>query len=199
TFGVFFFDADLDGRTDLLLANGHVEPTVQAVQKNVTYRQSPILYWNRGGGRFTPLGNRSGDLERPLVGRGAAYADLDGDGDLDVVIVENGGPARVFLNHLDRASQSVRVKLAGSGRSNRDAVGARVTARIGRQSLTQEVSGGQSYLSAPEKTLTFGLGRASKIDSLEIRWPDGTLETRRDVPGGSALFLEEGKRPATTR
>ena len=199
TFGVFFFDADLDGRTDLLLANGHVEPTVQAVQKNVTYRQSPILYWNRGGGRFTPLGNRSGDLERPLVGRGAAYADLDGDGDLDVVIVENGGPARVFLNRLDRASQSVRVKLAGSGRSNRDAVGARVTARIGRQSLTQEVSGGQSYLSAPEKTLTFGLGRASKIDSLEIRWPDGTLETRRDVPGGSALFLEEGKRPATTR
>lgn len=199
TFGVFFFDADLDGRTDLLLANGHVEPTVQAVQKNVTYRQSPILYWNRGGGRFTPLGSRSGDLERPLVARGAAYADLDGDGDLDVVIVENGGPARVFLNRLDRPSQSVRVKLAGSGRSNRDAVGARVTARIGRQSLTQEVSGGQSYLSAPEKTLTFGLGRASKLDSLEIRWPDGTLETRRDVPAGSALFLEEGKRPATTR
>jgi hypothetical protein len=174
-----------------------VEPTVQAVQKNVTYRQPPILYWNGGGGRFTPLGARSGDLAMPLVGRGAAYADLDGDGDLDVVVVENGGPARVFINRLDRPSQSVRVKLAGSGRSNRDAVGARVTARIGQQSLTQEVSGGQSYLSAPEKTLTFGLGRASKIDSLEIRWPDGTLETRRDIAPGATVVIEEGMADAS--
>jgi enediyne biosynthesis protein E4 len=196
TFGLFFFDADLDGRTDLLLANGHVEPTVQAVQKNVTYRQPAILYWNAGEGRFSPLGARAGDLDRPLVARGAAYADLDGDGDLDVVVVENGGPARVFVNRLDRPERSVRVRLIGSGRSNRDAVGARVTARIGRQTLTQEVSGGQSYLSAPEKTLTFGLGRAAKIDSLEIRWPDGARETHRDVPGGSNLSLEEGKPPA---
>jgi hypothetical protein len=185
TFGLFFFDADLDGRADLLLANGHVEPTVQAVQKNVTYRQPPILYWNAGDGRFTPLGARAGDLERPFVARGAAYADLDGDGDLDVVLVENGGPARVFVNRLDHPERSVRVRLIGSGRSNRDAVGARVTARIGRQTLTQEVSGGQSYLSAPEKTLTFGLGGTKKIDSLEIRWPDGTREIRRDISGGA--------------
>jgi hypothetical protein len=196
TFGLFFFDADLDGRTDLLLANGHVEPTVQAVQKNVTYRQAPILYWNGGGGRFTPLGSRSGDLERPLVGRGAAYADLDGDGDLDVVIVENGGPARVFINRLDQPSQSVRVKLVGSGRSSRDAVGARVTSAIDGRMLTQEVSGGQSYLSAPEKTLTFGLGRAAKLDSLEIRWPDGTRETRQGVPAGAKLVIVEGAPPS---
>jgi enediyne biosynthesis protein E4 len=193
TFGLFFFDADLDGRTDLFLANGHVEPSVQAVQKNVTYRQAPILYWNAGGGRFTPLGARAGDLERPLVARGAAYADLDGDGDLDVVIVENGGPARVFINRLDRPSQSVRLKLVGSGRSNRDAVGARATATINGRTLTQEVSGGQSYLSAPEKTLTFGLGTAAKIGVLEIRWPDGSRETRRNIAPGATVVIEEGR------
>src|SRR4029078_597691 len=130
TFGLFFFDADLDGRTDLLLANGHVEPTVQAVQKNVTYRQPPILYWNAGDGKFIPLAGKVGDLDRPLVARGAAYADLDGDGDLDVVIVENGGPAGVFLNLWGPPQRSLRVRLLGSGRSNHDAVGARVTATI---------------------------------------------------------------------
>jgi hypothetical protein len=191
TFGVFFFDADLDGRTDLFLANGHVEPTVQAVQKNVTYRQPPILYWNAGNGRFLPLGERTGDLDRALVARGAAYVDLDGDGDLDVVVVENGGPALVFVNRLDRPGRSVRVRLVGAGRSNRDAVGARVTARIGKRTSTQEVSGGQSYLSAPEKTLTFGLGEAPKIDSLEIRWPEGQTEVRRDLAGGMRLVVEQ--------
>ena len=200
TFGLFFFDADLDGRADLLLANGHVEPTVQAVQKTVTYRQSPILYWNAGDGRFRALGPGTGDLDRPLVARGAAYADLDGDGDLDVVIVENGGPARVFINRLDRPERSVRVRLVGAGRSNRDAVGARVTAVVGGRRQTEEVSGGQSYLSAPEKTLTFGLGGAKQIDSLEVRWPDGTRETRRDVAAGSHLVLEQSKplSPGTT-
>ena len=191
TFGLFFFDADLDGRTDLLLANGHVEPTVQAVQKNVAYRQPPILYWNAGGGHFTPLGARAGDLERPLVARGAAYADLDGDGDLDVVIVENGGPAHVFVNRLDHPERSVRVRLVGSGRSNRDAVGARATARISGRTLTEEVSGGQSYLSAPEKTLTFGVGQRGKIDSLEIRWPDGQMDARKDISGGARLLVEQ--------
>jgi hypothetical protein len=191
TFGLFFFDADLDGRIDLFLANGHVEPTVQAVQKNVTYRQAPILYWNAGDNRMSPLTGRSGDLDRPLIARGAAYADLDADGDVDVVIVENGGPARVFLNRVDRPERSVRVTLKGVPPSNRDAVGARVTATIAGRRHTQEVAGGQSYLSAPEKTLTFGLGTASQIDAIEIRWPDGARETRRDVAGGTRLVLRK--------
>jgi hypothetical protein len=192
TFGVLFFDADLDGRMDLLLANGHVEPTVQQVQKDVTYRQAPVLYRNAGDGRFTPLGELSGDLAKPLVARGAAYADLDGDGDLDLILVENGGPARVYLNPTNSPAKSVRVRLVGTGKSNRDAVGARVTATIGGRTLSQQVSGGQSYLSASEKTLTFGLGGAAKIDRLEIRWPDGGVETRENVPGGARLVITEG-------
>ncbi len=189
TFGLFFFDADLDGRQDLFLANGHVEPTVQSVQKAVTYAQSPILFRNSGDGRFdaTP----GGDLAAPLVGRGALYADLDGDGDLDVVVAVNGGPARVFLNRTDRPRGSVRIRLAGTGRSSRDAVGARVTARIAGRTLTQEVSGGSSYLSAPEKTLTFGLGAAAQADGFDVRWPDGRKQTLPAAPGGSRLIVEE--------
>jgi hypothetical protein len=191
TFGVFFFDADLDGRMDLLLANGHVEPTVQEVQKDVTYKQTPILYINSGDGHFAPLGDRAGELSKPLVARGAAYADLDGDGDLDVVLVENGGPARVYRNPTNSPGRSVRLRLTGAGKANRDAIGSRVTATIGGRTLTQQVSGGQSYLSASEKTLTFGIGGAAKIDTLEIRWPDGATETLRDVPGGARLAIRE--------
>ena len=191
TFGVLFFDADLDGRMDLLLANGHVEPTVQEVQKEVAYRQAPVLYLNAGGGRYTPLRERAGDLARPLVARGAAYADLDGDGDLDLVLVENGGPACVFLNPTNAPQKSVRLRLVGGGNSSRDAVGARVTAKIGDRTLSQQVSGGQSYLSASEKTLTFGLGGASKIDTLEIRWPDGAAQTLTDIPGGARLVVSQ--------
>jgi hypothetical protein len=191
TFGVLFLDADLDGRMDLLFANGHVEPTVQQVQKDVTYRQAPVLYRNAGDGRFTPLGELSGDLAKPLVARGAAYADLDGDGDLDLILVENGGPARVYLNPTNAPAKSVRVRLVGTGKSNRDAVGARVTATIGDRTLSQQVSGGQSYLSASEKTLTFGLGGAAKIDRLEIRWPDGTTQSLENVAGGARLVISE--------
>jgi hypothetical protein len=101
TFGVFFFDYDLDGRSDLFFSNGHVENSIQDVQKAVSYRQPPTLYWNAGDGRMSDATKAAG-LDVPFVGRGCAFGDLDGDGDLDVVLVENGGPAHVFLNRLDR-------------------------------------------------------------------------------------------------
>ena len=142
---------------------------------------------NAGDGRFTLLGERSGDLATPLVARGAAYADLDGDGDLDVVLVENGGPARVYLNPTNAPQKSVRVRLVGAGKSNRDAVGARVTATIGGRTLTQQVSGGQSYLSASEKTLTFGLGDAAKIDT-----PRDPLARRDDADARRTFRAERG-------
>ncbi|MBC8647466.1 MAG: CRTAC1 family protein [Thermoanaerobaculia bacterium] len=195
TFGLFFFDADLDGRMDLFLANGHVEPTVQEVQTDVVFRQPPILYRNAGDGRFTPLGAGSGDLANPLVARGAVPSDLDADGDLDIVVVESGGPARVFLNPTNPSRRSVRMTLIGAGQSNRDAIGARVTATAGGRRLTQEVSGGHSYLSAPEKTLTFGLGSSPALEAVDIRWPDGAVETARDVSGGAHTIRQAERSP----
>src|SRR5262249_41589445 len=158
--------------------------------------QPPLLYVNRGDDRFAVAS--AGDLDTPLVARGAAYADLDGDGDLDVIVVENGGPARIFINRLDRPQQSLRLRLIGSGKSNRDAVGARVKATILNQLVNCQVSGGSSYLSSPEKTLTFGLGVASQIDTLEIVWPDGAKQTLRDLPGGQSLTVEENHVPTAT-
>src|SRR5262249_43364975 len=191
TFGLFFFDADLDGRLDLFLANGHVEPTVQQVQKDVAYKQPPLLYLNRGDDRYAIAASEG--LAVPLVARGAAFADLDGDGDIDIVVVENGGPARVFVNRADHPERAVRIRLVGTGKSNRDAVGARAKASIAGRLLSQQVTAGSSYLSAPEKVLTFGLGSAAKIDRLEIRWPDGATESFNDIPGGSRLTIEQGK------
>jgi enediyne biosynthesis protein E4 len=192
TFGLFFFDYDLDGRPDLFLANGHVEPTIQAVQKAVSYRQVPALYWNAGDSHFRRASNEAGFTE-PLVARGAAYADLDGDGDLDVIVVENGGPAHVFLNDAALRGRSVRVLLEGSGRSNRDAVGARAEASIGDRKIDAHVRGGGSYASCSERVLTFGLAGAPKVDALAITWPDGTKETYADLAPGKVIHIVEGK------
>ena len=126
-----------------------------------------------------------------VAARGAAAADLDGDGDVDVILVENGGAARIYLNPTNTPARSVRLRLAGSGGSNRDAVGARVTASIGGRTLTQQVSGGQSYLSASEKTLTFGLGDAARVDAIDIRWPDGRTQRLENVEGGARLVVKE--------
>jgi hypothetical protein len=189
TFGVFFFDYDLDGRSDLYFSNGHVENTIQDVQKAVAYREPPTLYWNAGEGKMSDATSAAG-LAIPMVGRGAAYGDLDGDGDLDIVVVENGGPAHVFVNRLDTPARSLRIDFEGSGKSNRDAIGARVTAIVGGKPQVRMVSTAKSYASASEKTLTFGLGGTAAADSVEVVWPDGSKAQARSVAPGRYRWIE---------
>jgi hypothetical protein len=177
-FGLFFFDYDLDGRLDVLTANGHIEEQIENLHKGQTYRQPAQLFWNRSssrGPRFVPVPpERAGsDLFKPIVGRGSAYADIDGDGDLDVVLTQINGPPLLLRNEHGRGHHWARVKLNGT-RTNRDAIGAWVRLHVDGRTLSQQVMPAKGYLSQSELVLTFGLGKATRVDGLEIRWPGST-------------------------
>ena len=183
-FGLFFFDYDLDGRLDVLTANGHLDPDIERFVPKQRYRQPAQLFWNRGGGgqaQFVPVTQELAghDLFRPVAGRGSAYADLDGDGDLDVVLTQVNGPPMIFRNDQDLDHDWVRLRLRGTV-SNRDAIGAWVRLKVGGKTLTRQVMPTKGYLSQSELTLTFGLARARQIDDVEIFWPAGK---RQRVPG----------------
>lgn len=192
TFGVAFADFDLDGVLDLVGVNGHVETSVQDVQPTVTYRQAPLLFRGQGGGRFADVSSQAGAaFAVPMVGRGLAVADLDGDGKPDLVITENGGPAHVYRNVSEGAGKAVRLVLATNGK-NRGAVGARVTCAMGGKKRIDEVSGGDGYLSVNERTITIGLGTAAKLDAVDVRWPDGTTANAKDLAPGLYKWIEGG-------
>ena len=167
TFGVFFFDYDLDGRLDFLQANGHLEGEINKVQSSQHYRQPTQLFWNCGkecrGSFLLQDGEANGDLGTPLVGRGASYADIDGDGDLDVVISQNGGAPLLLRNDQALGHHWLRVQLVGSS-INRDALGSWVELRAGDSLQRRSVMPTRSYLSQVEPVLTFGLGTADKVD-----------------------------------
>jgi hypothetical protein len=173
-FGVFFFDYDLDGRLDLFTCNGHLEPEIAATGLS-TYEQPPQLFWNTGAPpSFAEMkwGDVGPDLFRPVVGRGCAFADINGDGTLDIVLTTNGGPARLLKNEGGTGNHWIRLTLQGDGlRSNRSAIGARVTLEAGGEKYEREVVGARGYLSQSELTLTFGLGQNTKVDSVKIQWP----------------------------
>ena len=186
TFGLFFFDYDLDGYPDILTANGHLDEEIERVQPKVRYRQTPLLFRNRGGGRFQEVDA----FPAAMVARGMAYGDYDRDGDLDVLIATNHGPAYLYRNEGGNANHWLSVKLEGT-RANRDGIGAvvRVTGAGGTQ--WQAVHSGSSYCSASDLALTFGLGRDEKATQVEIDWPGGGKQTLRDVGAGQHLVVRE--------
>ena len=182
SFGLFFFDADLDGRLDLFAANGHLEGEINRVQKSQHYRQPPRLFWNAGASgsdEFVRINNDS-DLRQPLVGRGAAFGDIDGDGDLDAIITQIAGPPAVLRNDQQAGRHFVRLKLIGA-KANRDAIGARVTVKVGDQKLSRVVMPTRSYLSQVELPVTIGLGDKTEVDEVTVEWPGGGSQVVEQV------------------
>jgi enediyne biosynthesis protein E4 len=164
----------------VLTANGHLEEEINKVQKSQNYRQPAQLFWNRGSGKSptfvsVPPEKCGPDLFKPIVGRGSAFADIDGDGDLDVVMTQINGPPLLLRNDQKLSHHWVRIKLIGT-KCNRDAIGAWVKVRAGNQTQTRQVMPTRSYLSQSELPVTFGLGRADRIDVVEVVWPDGSVQ-----------------------
>ena len=205
TFGCFFFDYDLDGLLDIFAANGHVSDDINVVQPNVKYAQQPHLFRNKGRKKFEETTAKLGSaLQRAIVGRGAGFGDFDNDGDLDLLITTNNGPARLLRNDNANQNDLLRVKAIGS-KSNRDGIGARMTVKTSRGgSLSGMVRTGSSYCSQSELPLTFGLGKpAERAEALtltlEITWPGGTRETLKDLKSNQSITVQEGRGVVATQ
>ncbi|MCY3011852.1 MAG: CRTAC1 family protein [Planctomycetota bacterium] len=195
TFGVLFMDFDLDGRLDIFQSNGHLEEDIAKVQASQRYAQSPQLFWNAGPEFTTEFvkcrdAETGPDFQKPMVGRGASYADIDNDGDLDVIAVGCGQKPRLLRNDQKLQNHWVRVKLVGKG-SNRDAIGALVEIQVGEQTQSRRVNPTRSYLSQVELPVTFGLGMSDEIDRMVIHWPNGKKQTISKPQVDRLLVIEQ--------
>lgn len=181
TFGLAYVDYDLDGRLDLFCANGHLEEDINRVQPSQHYEQPPQMFWNAGPEfetEFLPVGKEQlgEDFVEPMVGRGASYADIDLDGDLDLLITSVGRAPRLLRNDQETGHHWLRLKLVGDGeKCNRDAIGAWVSVTVGDEVIAKQVMPTRSYLTQVELPLTFGLGEHDSIDNVSVQWPDGEV------------------------
>jgi hypothetical protein len=197
-FGCFFFDYDNDGWPDIFVADGHIEDQIERVQKRVSFAEPAHLFRNLGGGKFQEVTEQMGPaFAAPRVARGAAYADIENDGFLDVLITTNGGPSYLFHNE-GGTNHSLRMKLVGT-KSNRDGIGAVVRVTSGSEKQSKMLRSGSSYLSQSELMLTFGLGAQTKADTIEIQWPSGQVDKLSNLDAGQTVTLKEGKGVVGTR
>jgi enediyne biosynthesis protein E4 len=192
-FGCAFLDVNLDGWLDFIVANGHIDETVRNIRGNVGYAQPPQLFLNGGKGTFRDVAEEVGtDFDQPKVGRGLAYADFDRDGDLDLLLTTNNGPAHLYRNDQQTGNRSIRFRLIGT-KSNRDGIGASVRVFAGGITQSRLVKGGSSYLSQSELPVTFGLEKRQAIDRLVIDWPSGRTEEYKNLAAGRCYECTEGK------
>jgi enediyne biosynthesis protein E4 len=192
-FGCAFFDANLDGWLDMAVANGHIDETVRNIRGNVGYAQAPQLFLNQLGGKFRDVAAEvGGGFAVPIVGRGLAYGDFDRDGDLDLLMTTNNGPAYLYRNDQTGGNRSIRFQLTGT-KSNRDAIGATVKIYTGGLTQSRVVRGGSSYLSQSELPVTFGVGKIEKIERVTVDWPSGKSEEYKDLALGRAYEIVESK------
>jgi len=192
-FGTRFMDYDNDGARDLFIANGHVLDNIQRYHADTTYAEPKLMFRNTGHGIFQNVSEQLGsDFQLPRVSRGAAIADFDNDGDLDILVSNNGQPPQLLRNDGGNANHWLQIFLIGT-RSNRDAVGARVKVTVGDLVLYDERKGGMSYQSAQDPRLHFGLGQRRTVEEVEIKWPSGALTKLTNLKSDQIFAIEEGK------
>ena len=192
-FGVFFFDYDLDGYPDIFAANGHIDEEIGRVQPKVQYRQSPLLFRNLGKRKFENLsGSMGAQFNRRIVARGAAFADFDRDGDLDVLITTNHGPAYLYRNDGGNQNHWICIRTVGS-KSNRDGIGALVRLESASGKQWNRVRSGSSYCSQSDLALTFGLGRDANVTAIEIEWPSGTKQRLTNIGANQFITVDESR------
>jgi hypothetical protein len=194
-FGCLFFDADLDGHLDLLAVNGHIDDSVRNLARGPAYAQPPHLFWNDGKAKFRDIGAEvGGGFREPKVGRGLALGDFDRDGDLDVLLTTNGGPAYLYRNDVGNGHRSIRFRLEGR-QSNRDAIGAVVQVEDAGGWQMRRIRSGSSYLSSSMLAATFGVGRQTAVKRVVLRWPNGRVDEFKEMATGATYHCVEGQAP----